>query len=81
MKIYVVINSTNRSMSPVLETSYHLTSEEGRAKFNELVRMVDDDYSSIYLEEFDTETKKVDILESFEGNNEFLDEEDEYDDE
>lgn len=81
MKIYVVINSTNRSMSPVLETSYRLTSEEGRAKFNELVRMVDDDYSSIYLEEFDTETKKVDILESFEGNNEFLDEEDEYDDE
>ncbi len=68
MKIYTVIHSINRSMSPVVETSYHLNKEEGLADFNERVQSVDDDYASIYLEEFDPETKKSTVLESFEGN-------------
>jgi hypothetical protein len=68
MKIYAVIHSTNRSMSPVLETSYHLTKEEGLTDFNDRVQSVGDDYASICLEEFDPKSKKVTVLESFEGN-------------
>ena len=75
MKIYTVIHSINRSMSPVVETSYHLDKEAGVANFKERVQSVDDDYASIYLEEFDTDTKKTAILESFEGDS---DEDDDY---
>jgi hypothetical protein len=66
-------------MSPTVETSYFLTQEEGKKTFDLSVQSVTDDYSSIYFEEFDTETKKVEILDSFEGNNE--DFEEEFDDE
>ena len=79
MKIYSVIHTINQSMSPTVETSYFLTQEEGKKTFDLSVQSVTDDYSSIYFEEFDTETKKVKILDSFEGNNE--DFEEEFDDE
>jgi len=79
MKIYSVIHTINQSMSPTVETSYFLTQEEGKKTFDLSVQSVTDDYSSIYFEEFDTETKKVEILDSFEGNNE--DFEEEFDDE
>ena len=81
MKIYVVIHTINQSMSPTVETSYFLTQEEGKKTFDLSVQSVTDDYSSIYFEEFDTETKKVKILDSFEGNNEDFEEEEDYDDE
>jgi hypothetical protein len=68
-------------MSPTVETSYFLTQEEGKKTFDLSVQSVTDDYSSIYFEEFDTETKKVKILDSFEGNNEDFEEEEDYDDE
>jgi hypothetical protein len=68
-------------MSPTVETSYFLTQEEGKKTFDLSVQSVTDDYSSIYFEEFDTETKKVEILDSFEGNNEDFEEEEDYDDE
>jgi len=79
MKIYSVIHTINQSMSPTVETSYFLTQEEGKKTFDLSVQSVTDDYSSIYFEEFDTETKKVEVLDSFEGNNE--DFEEEFDDE
>ena len=81
MKIYSVIHTINQSMSPTVETSYFLTQEEGKKTFDLSVQSVTDDYSSIYFEEFDTETKKVEILDSFEGNNEDFEEEEDYDDE
>jgi len=64
-----------------VETSYFLTQEEGKKTFDLSVQSVTDDYSSLYFEEFDTETKKVEILDSFEGNNEDFEEEEDYDDE
>jgi hypothetical protein len=79
MKIYVVIHTVNQTMSPTVETSYHLNLEDGKKEFESRVRSVYDDYYSIYLEEFDTETKKVEILDSFEGTDE--DVEEEFDDE
>lgn len=81
MKIYSVIHTINQSMSPTVETSYFLTQEEGKKTFDLSVQSVTDDYSSIYFEEFDTETKKVEIIDSFEGNNEDEDFEEEFDDE
>ena len=81
MKIYSVIHTINQSMSPTVETSYFLTQEEGKKTFDLSVQSVTDDYSSLYFEEFDTETKKVEILDSFEGNNEDFEEEEDYDDE
>lgn len=81
MKIYSVIHTINQSMSPTVETSYFLTQEEGKKTFDLSVQSVTDDYSSIYFEEFDTETKKVEIIDSFEGNNEDFEEEEDYDDE
>jgi len=74
MKIYSVIHTINQSMSPTVETSYFLTQEEGKKTFDLSVQSVTDDYSSIYFEEFDTETKKVETLDSFEGNNEEFEE-------
>jgi hypothetical protein len=81
MKIYVVIHTVNQTMSPTVETSYHLNLEDAKKEFESRVRSVYDDYYTIYLEEFDTETKKVEFIDSFEGTDEDVEEEEEFDDE
>ena len=74
MKIYCVIEAINQTMSPSIETAYHLTLDEGKKDYDIRVSTVEDDYASIYLEEFDTESMNVVILDSFEGNKEEFEE-------
>ena len=74
MKIYCVIEAINQTMSPSIETSYHLTLDKGLKDFGIRVSTGEDDYASIYLEEFDTESMNVVILDSFEGNKEEFEE-------
>lgn len=81
MKIYCVIEAFNQTPSPSVETSYHLTLDEGKKDFDIRISSGEDDYASIYLEELDTESMNVVILDSFEGNKEEFEEEEESDDE
>lgn len=79
MKIYSLIQSVNQYGTPSLTTEYFLESDLGLAKdkFQQLVESVGDDYETIYLESFDTDTKVVEHIKSWEGNDEDLEEEDE----
>lgn len=81
MKIYCVIEAINQTMSPSIETSYHLTLDKGLKDFSIRVSSVGDDFVSIYLEELDTESMNVVILDSFEGNWESFEEDEEEEDE
>lgn len=74
MKIYTVVHSINESMSPSTWTSYHLDKEAGLKEFNICKQSVGDDYSTILLEEFDTDSKETSTIECFEGNGDDLDE-------
>lgn len=76
MKIYVVVNSINQSMSPVMETSYHRTYKEAYKVYNDCVGSVGDDYTSVYLDELDIESMQAETLEAFEGNMDDVDVED-----
>ena len=75
MKIYNVTHSINQSMSPVVETTYHLDQESALKDFKDFMYSVGDDYSTIFVEEFDSETRKTTLIESFEGNMDDLPEE------
>lgn len=68
MKIITLIQSINQSGAPTVNTTYFTSIEEGRASFASLVDGVGDDYETIILQEFDTETGKVTIRNEFEGN-------------
>lgn len=86
MKIYNVTHSINQSMSPVVENTYHLDQESALKDFKDFMYSVGGDYSTIFVEEFDSETKKITLIESFEGNmddlpEEYLEENEEEDDE
>jgi len=68
MKIITLIQSINQSGAPTVNTTYFTSLEEGRASFASLVDDVSDDYETIILQEFDTETGKVTIRNEFVGN-------------
>jgi hypothetical protein len=71
MKITSLIQSINKSGAPVVNTAYFTSRETGLAAFAVLVDEVADDYETILLEEFDTETGKTTIIDTFEGNEDF----------
>jgi hypothetical protein len=79
MKIYTIIHAINEYGSPRLETSHYFDLVEARNVFDVCVKSVGEDYASIYLEEFDTETKKGVFVECFEGNDESLSDDEECD--
>lgn len=80
MKIYTLTSSINQSMSPTLETQYFTDKDLSIQKFNDLVEYVGDDYQTISLECFDTKTKKVELIKSWEGNMDDLPEEEDEED-
>lgn len=77
MKIYSVTSAINRSMSPDVHTRFFTDLSKARETFDAFRDEVDDDFATILLEEFDPKTGKSKVLETFEGNFEDLDDEEE----
>jgi len=78
MKIYSLIQSVNQYGTPLLTTEYFLEKDFAVAndKFQNFVDTVGEDYETLSLESFDTDTKEVKLIRSWEGNDEDLLEED-----
>jgi len=64
MKVYTVsTNSWHPRPHPRSTITYHIKEEEARERFNSILKNIDMDKESVYLQEFDTETEYVDTLE------------------
>jgi len=82
MKIYCLIEAINESITMDVFTDYFLTLEEGEKSFLDRYTKLGDDYTTLYLDELDTDTMTTERKMMFEGNyDEEEEDEDESDDE
>ncbi len=80
MKIFIIVVAVNSgSMAPEVETSYHTDRALAEEEFNEYLENVGDDHETIFFDEFDTDTGVTTSIDSFEGNEEDRDSDDEED--
>ena len=76
MKVYSVIQSVNVSMTPDVQRWWFTSENDGQKKFVDLLKEVGEDYATLIYEEFDTVSGVSRMIDSFEGTEEDLFDED-----